>query len=156
MRAYIVDMCAVVARFAAHQPTPNIPQTTDSRGAALLLATLEQHATNQDIASVGLDVLFALGYDAARGPNLQSLPILLQKGAPAFIFRMLELYPRSPEIYGPGLKAAACLLTAPEAGRRSHGMTGEAWCRVVGEVRKGGHGEEGGTNPKRNCIMQAY
>ena len=127
-------MYARCARSFTHRPIPN----TKSHGAALLLAILEQHAANQDIASVGLDVLFALGYDAARGPNVQSLPILLQKGAPAFILRMLELYPQSPEIYGPGLKAAACLLTAPEAGRRWHGMTGGAWCRVVCEVRKEG------------------
>jgi hypothetical protein len=101
-------------------------------GATVLLATLAAHAGNQDIASVGLDVIFALSYDAARGPNPDSHPILLQAGAPEFILRMLHSYPQSPEIYGPGLKAAACLLTSPESQRS--GMTGRAWCGIVCEV----------------------
>lgn len=80
---------------------------------------------------MGLDALFSLTFDDATGPNPRSHPSLIEAGAPAFILRMLQQFPDSVEIYGPGLKAVACLMTQPETQRC---MTGPEWCRAVCDV----------------------
>lgn len=96
--------------------------------AQTLMATLRRHEGCQDVVSVGLDVLFALTYDAVEGPNTVRHPALRGAGACAFILKMLQIYPRCPEIYGPGLKATACLLTSEETQTY---ITGPEWCQVL-------------------------
>lgn len=81
-----------------------------------------------DVVSVGLDVIFALTYDPIQGLNTRSHPALQNAGACGFILKMLQTYPRNPEIYGPGLKATACFLTSNEM---HSSITGPDWCQVV-------------------------
>lgn len=115
----------------AENQKENQSRLLEGDGAKILLKTLKKHEDFQDIISVGLDVIFALTYDSHDGPSTLSHPILREAGSCEFILKMLEDYPRCPEIYGPGLKAMACLLTSAE---NQATMTGPAWCKVVTEV----------------------
>ena len=116
----------------AENQKENQARLLEGDGAKILIKTLKRHEGFQDIISVGLDVIFALTYDSQDGPSVSSHPALREAGSCEFILKMLEDYPQCPEIYGPGLKAMACLLTSAE---NQATMTGPAWCKVVTEVR---------------------
>jgi hypothetical protein len=112
----------------AENQRENQARLLEDDGAQVLVSTLQRHEGFQDIVSVGLDVLFSLTYDAAQGPNTASHPALREAGSCEFILKMLQNYPQCPEIYGPGMKALACMLVSPE---NQLVMTGPAWCQVV-------------------------
>lgn len=112
----------------AENQKENQARLLEGNGAQTLMATLRRHEGCRDVVSVGLDVLFALTYDAVEGPNTVTHSALLEAGACNFILNSLQCYPRSPEIYGPGLKATACLLTSVET---QTFITGPEWCQVV-------------------------
>ena len=112
----------------AENQKENQVRLLEGDGAHALIAILQRHEGSQDIVSVGLDVLFALTYDAVDGPNTAGHPALRAAGCCPFILKMLQIYPDSPEVYGPGLKAMACLLTSAE---NQAFITGPEWCAVV-------------------------
>jgi hypothetical protein len=112
----------------AENQKENQARLLEGNGAQTLMATLRRHEGCRDVVSVGLDVLFALTYDAKEGPNVVSHSALLGAGACDFILNSLQAYPLCPEIYGPGLKATACLLASVET---QTFIAGPEWCQVV-------------------------
>jgi len=112
----------------AENQKENQARLLEGNRAQTLMSTLRRHEGCRDVVSVGLDVLFALTYDAVEGPNTVSHPALRGAGACQYILKMLQAYPRCPEIYGPGLKATACLLTSVET---QTFITGPEWCQVL-------------------------
>jgi len=112
----------------AENQKENQARLLEGNRAHTLMTTLRRHEGCRDVASVGLDVLFALTYDAVAGPNTVSTSVLREAGACHFVLDMLQAFPLCPEIYGPGLKATACLLTLAEAHTF---ITGPEWCEVL-------------------------
>ena len=112
----------------AENQKENQARLLEGNGAQTLMTTLRRHEGCRDVVSVGLDVLFALTYDAVDGPNTVSTSVLWEAGACQFVLNMLQAFPLCTEIYGPGLKATACLLTLVEA---QMFITGPEWCEVL-------------------------